>query len=234
MEKRSHIDEIWIKLGKYGNKDYTSHLRSVWDLVCDKDALGKMSQTLVSGGMFLGAFASPLADKFGRRPVHCAFNLGYFIVTILIAFVTNFKAFMVLRFLTGVCQQNQQLLTCGSLNFKGMLLTVFTLWIEMFPTENRTMIGILNGFMWNSSFFLVLPFAYLLKDFGWRIIQLGLSLLSAIAVIEYWYVLKYLPFVMFCYRKIDTSLIPCDPKMSHILQSPITLPLGVVIYRKGI
>ncbi|KAJ8304899.1 hypothetical protein KUTeg_018482 [Tegillarca granosa] len=76
-----------------------------WDLVCDKDALGKMSQTLVLGGMFLGAFASPLADKFGRRPVHCAFNIGYFIVTILVAFITNFKAFMVLRFLTGVCQQ---------------------------------------------------------------------------------------------------------------------------------
>lgn len=76
-----------------------------WDLVCEKDSVSRLSQSLVLGGMFLGALASPLADRFGRKPVHVIFNIGLLGVTFAMAFVKNLAGFLVLRFFVGTFQQ---------------------------------------------------------------------------------------------------------------------------------
>ncbi|XP_069115273.1 organic anion transporter 3-like [Argopecten irradians] len=95
-----------------------------WDLVCDREALGRISQSLVLGGMFLGALAAPLADKYGRKPVHVTFNIGLLIVTFAMAFVKSVPAFLVLRFFVGTFQQ-------------GMLITVVTFGWKLLHLDSR-------------------------------------------------------------------------------------------------
>ncbi|OWF35842.1 solute carrier family 22 member 8-like isoform X2 [Mizuhopecten yessoensis] len=149
----------------------TSTFVSEWDLVCERDTIGRLSQSLVLGGMFLGALAAPLADKFGRKPVHVAFNIGLLAVTFTMAFVKNITTFLVLRFFVGTFQQ-------------GMLITVVTFWLELFHTDSREDVGIVNGFMWASSVNVLTLVAFLLRDYDWRILQLALSVFSVLSLVE--------------------------------------------------
>ncbi|XP_033733071.1 solute carrier family 22 member 3-like isoform X2 [Pecten maximus] len=142
-----------------------------WDLVCERDAIGRISQSLVLGGMFLGALAAPLADKYGRKPVHVAFNVGLLVVTFAMAFVKSVPAFLVLRFFVGTFQQ-------------GMLITVVTFWLELLHRDSRENVGIVNAFMWASSVNVLTLVAYLLRNYDWRILQLALSVFSVFSVAE--------------------------------------------------
>ncbi|KAK3089204.1 hypothetical protein FSP39_001702 [Pinctada imbricata] len=67
---------------------------------------------------------------------------------------------------------------------EGMLLTVCIIWLELVPGELRSRIGLLVALAWTVSVTTVTPFAYFLSPFGWRGIQLGLALYSAIAILE--------------------------------------------------
>ncbi|XP_021340155.1 solute carrier family 22 member 6-B-like [Mizuhopecten yessoensis] len=175
----------------------TSTFVSEWDLVCERDTIGRLSQSLVNGGMFLGALAAPLADKFGRKPVHVAFNIGLLAVTFTMAFVKNITAFLVLRFFVGTFQQFMlwytmyicvynvylciQWLCCG---IQGMLITVVTFWLELFHIDSREDVGIVNGFMWSSSVNVLTLVAFLLRNYDWRILQLALSVFSVFSLVE--------------------------------------------------
>lgn len=76
-----------------------------WDLVCEYDAIAKLTQLLLGAGMFLGATASQLSDRFGRKPIQIVFSIGLLFITLASAFAEDVIVFAVLRFFTGAFQQ---------------------------------------------------------------------------------------------------------------------------------
>ncbi|XP_041376643.1 solute carrier family 22 member 6-like [Gigantopelta aegis] len=131
----------------YTGERYTSFVAE-WDLVCERDTLGKLSQTLVMVGMFLGAFFLPaLADCFGRKRLHVGANFLSLIVVVAMAFVPNFIGFSVLRVFIGVFNQ-------------GYVIPMFIMMIELFPPQQRELIGFSSSFLWGISVVLITPIAY--------------------------------------------------------------------------
>ena len=82
-----------------------------WDLVCDREYLKDLSQTILVIGVIFGAILfTSLSDHLGRKPVFLFTQWSLVIVGVINAFVPNYTAFLVLRFCTGALQQVQTLL----------------------------------------------------------------------------------------------------------------------------
>lgn len=81
---------------------FTNTIQQEFDLVCERQSLTSLSQTIfmfgiLAGNMFFGA----LADNFGRRaPLVIAVNLQL-IFGVASSYATNFWLFALLRFLTA-------------------------------------------------------------------------------------------------------------------------------------
>ncbi|XP_041376422.1 solute carrier family 22 member 6-A-like [Gigantopelta aegis] len=156
----------------YTGDRYTSFVAE-WDLVCERDALGKLSQTLVMVGMFLGAFFLPaLADRFGRKRLHVGANFLSLVVGVAMAFVPNFIGFAVLRVFIGVFNQ-------------GYIIPMFIMMIELFPAQQRELIGFSASFLWGISVVLITPIAYFMQNYSWRSMQFIFGIFSAISIVEF-------------------------------------------------
>jgi len=77
-----------------------------WDLVCDREYLKDLSQTILVIGVIFGAIVfTSLSDHLGRKPVFLFTQWALVIVGVANAFVPNYHVFLVLRFCTGALQQ---------------------------------------------------------------------------------------------------------------------------------
>lgn len=83
-----------------------------WDLVCNREYLKDLSQTILTVGVMFGAMGfTTLSDHFGRKPVFLFSQWAMVVVGVITAFVPNYYVFLVLRFCTGALQQVQTPLT---------------------------------------------------------------------------------------------------------------------------
>jgi len=81
-----------------------------WDLVCDREYLKDLSQTILVIGVIFGAILfTSLSDHLGRKPVFLFTQWALVVVGVANAFVPNYKVFLALRFCTGALQQVQTL-----------------------------------------------------------------------------------------------------------------------------
>ena len=77
-----------------------------WDLVCDREYLKDLSQTILVVGVIFGAMVfTSLSDHLGRKPVFLFTQWALAVVGVANAFVANYHAFLALRFCTGALQQ---------------------------------------------------------------------------------------------------------------------------------
>ena len=77
-----------------------------WDLVCDKNYLVEMSQSVFNSGVMVGAIIfTSMADRLGRKPIHLACQYSMFAVGLAIAFAPNYLTFIMLRFLQGAVRE---------------------------------------------------------------------------------------------------------------------------------
>ena len=77
-----------------------------WGLVCDKAAIGALSQTFLTIGMGVGAGLIPnFADRFGRKPVFIICVFGIWASSLSLGFSPSHNVFMAFRFLIGFFQQ---------------------------------------------------------------------------------------------------------------------------------
>ena len=73
-----------------------------WDLVCEKDGLAQVSQTILVFGVMTGAVLFPiLSDRIGRKPVFMFSQMALVAVGLASALVDKIYFFLALRFLTG-------------------------------------------------------------------------------------------------------------------------------------
>ena len=77
-----------------------------WDLVCDKNYLVEMSQSVFNFGVMVGAIIfTSMADRLGRKPIHLTCQYSMFVVGLAIAFAPNYVTFVVLRFVQGAVRE---------------------------------------------------------------------------------------------------------------------------------
>lgn len=143
-----------------------------WDLVCDKAAVGALSQTFLTIGMGAGASLIPhFADRYGRRPVVIICLFGIWAFSLGLGFSPSYNVFMALRFMIGFFQQ-------------GLGITVTTLSVELFPTEYRAFISMLCGVGWSISCILMTPLAYALQNRRWRHLAIVISCMGSVVFFD--------------------------------------------------
>lgn len=75
---------------------------SQWDLVCARDYLPDLSQSIIVVGFAIGAVAAgPLADRFGRRPTQLISLAAFIVFGLAVSLSPNYVIYVSLRFAVG-------------------------------------------------------------------------------------------------------------------------------------
>ncbi|KYQ49143.1 Solute carrier family 22 member 3 [Trachymyrmex zeteki] len=143
-----------------------------WGLVCEKRYLSSLGPTVYYIGVLLGAWITGfLIDRIGRLPVQaiCLYMQGTMAVALYI--VQSYPAFLVLRSLQGVFVQ-------------GLQNSTYILSLELFPARSRTLVALIMQIFWSIGLVLLAILSYVIPD--WRILQLAVSVPTAITVLYIW------------------------------------------------
>ncbi|XP_040094432.1 solute carrier family 22 member 16 isoform X2 [Oryx dammah] len=110
----------------YDRSEWHSTVVTQWDLVCNREWLGRLIQPTFMFGVLLGAVIfGYLSDRAGRRLVLWASSTGVFLFGIAVAFTFDYYSFIVARFLLAIS---------GS----GYLVVVFVYVTEFAGMKSRT------------------------------------------------------------------------------------------------
>ncbi|XP_074038898.1 organic cation transporter protein isoform X2 [Leptinotarsa decemlineata] len=151
---------------------FTQTIATEWNLICDKEYLVKLAQTVTMLGILFGNMIfGYLSDRFGRRnPLVCAVIIQG-MCGLSAAFSPWFSLFLVMRFLAA--------LATG-----GTMITSFVLIMEIVGTQWRTVVGILYQIPFNLGHLLMPLISYYQRD--WRSFQAAISAPSLALIIYFW------------------------------------------------
>jgi MFS family permease len=174
---------------------FTNTLQMQWDLVCKREPLTGLSQTLFMLGILVGnMFFGGLADKLGRR---CEKRNSFFLhsnklfsqlfrriplviaVTVqlifglLASFATNYWLFNLCRFILAAATG-------------GTMVTSFVLVMEIIGIKWRELFSVLYQIPFNLGHLTLPLFAYYIRD--WQKLQFALSIPSIVLLSYYWLV----------------------------------------------
>ncbi|RUS71168.1 hypothetical protein EGW08_021068 [Elysia chlorotica] len=142
------------------------------DLVCDKEQLLRLTQTLVFAGQGLGAIIGPFfSDRFGRKPTMVGANIGMLVLGMTIAVAPNYIVFAITKFLIGALQQSLYIPIC-----------IYT--GEMLPTDYRRYSIIVNTVAWSAAGLSMSVVAFLMREMSWRYLQAALTLSSLFFLVQ--------------------------------------------------
>ncbi|GAB1601326.1 hypothetical protein Ahia01_000410900 [Argonauta hians] len=150
-------------------------LVSEWDLVCDKAGLAELTQTVYSVGGLVGALTMPyFSDTRGRKPILVISNILILISSFSSTLSSSFYAFMTFRLLEGVFIQ-------------GLLVSAYTLMLELFPVKNRTLMCGLTGVTWGICVLPLAPISFLLRNHSWKITVRAFCAFHAMILFHIWF-----------------------------------------------
>ncbi|XP_069821621.1 solute carrier family 22 member 6-B-like [Dendropsophus ebraccatus] len=159
---------------KYDLSIYTSTIISEWDLVCEREWMKELAQSIYMAGVLVGAMVfGPLADRFGRRTVILCCLLQIASMGVGCGFSPNFAAYCVFRFMTGM-------------GICGYIINDLGLTMEWTPKKYRPTVTMIQGICITLGQVLLAAVAYGITD--WRWLQLALSLPFFIFPIVTWWV----------------------------------------------
>ncbi|XP_029161414.1 solute carrier family 22 member 3-like isoform X2 [Nylanderia fulva] len=141
-----------------------------WSLICERRYLSFLGPTVYYTGVLLGAWITGfLTDRIGRLPVQaiCLYAQG----TMAVALYMSYPAFLALRGLQGVFVQ-------------GLQNSTYILSMELFPVRFRTLVALIMQIFWSIGLILLAMLNYVIPD--WRILQLVVSVPTAITVLYIW------------------------------------------------
>ncbi|XP_055956051.1 organic cation transporter protein [Patella vulgata] len=145
---------------------------SEFDLVCDRDALGDLPQTLLILGQAIGALVLPFfSDRYGRKPINIISYVCVIGIGVATAFSNSYITFAILRLLMGIVQQ-------------GMVLSLTTYSMEVYSTQYRRYVAVITTVVCGVSFVSMTPFGYFLRMESWRTQQLAFCSVSLYIIIE--------------------------------------------------
>ncbi|XP_074657475.1 organic cation transporter protein-like [Tubulanus polymorphus] len=170
--------------------DYQSTIVTEWDLVCDRDYLPQMAQTIFVVGTLIGAGSlSPLADWLGRKKVHIGSQMAMAIVGIITISSTNYVMFAVMRVITGALQQ-------------GVVLSTTVLLFELFPAEKRAHANLSTWLLWSLGIISLATFGYFVRN--WKYLQLLISVPAFLDLIGIWFFPESIPWLI-AHGEIDEA-----------------------------
>ncbi|XP_071835101.1 organic anion transporter 3-like [Apostichopus japonicus] len=138
----------------YDTELYGHSIVSEWDLVCDKDSLAGLSQSIMLAGFALGAIITgTIADKYGRRLITIVSLVIFNILGIAVSFSPNYATFVTLRFFLGIFSRAIQLPT---------LILLF----EYLLPKHRATVGNAPGVLFTLGLMVMSGLAYWIRD--WR------------------------------------------------------------------
>ncbi|XP_035719739.1 solute carrier family 22 member 8-like isoform X1 [Vespa mandarinia] len=143
-----------------------------WILICERKYLTYLASAIYYLGALIGAsIAGILADRIGRLPVQaiCLYTQGTMAVALYI--VQNYPTFLALRGLQGIFVQ-------------GLQNSTYILSLELFPSKSRTLVAMIMQIAWAIGLILLAILSYFIPD--WRILQLAVSVPTAITVLYIW------------------------------------------------
>lgn len=152
----------------------TNKLQSLvteWDLVCDKQSLGRFVQSVFTIGTGVGSIlCTNIADRWGRRYVLIACTIGTTCSEMGLYFASNVFIAFAMRFVSGV--------GCG-----GLILIMLVITAELMVSQYRQTVCSLWGVLWALNLMGLSGVAYFLTDRGWRSIQLATVIASVPSVV---------------------------------------------------
>ncbi|KAM9302179.1 organic anion transporter 3-like [Gastrophryne carolinensis] len=146
---------------KYDLSTFTSTIISEWDMVCDREWMKELAQSLYMAGVLVGALVyGSLADRFGRRGVLLCCIIQIASMGTSAAFSPYFSLYCFFRFLTGM-------------GICGLVLNDLGLSIEWTPKRYRPIVATFQGTVLTIGQIILPGVAYAITD--WRWLQLALS-----------------------------------------------------------
>ncbi|XP_025099664.1 organic cation transporter-like protein [Pomacea canaliculata] len=156
----------------YNKEVFDLTVISELNLVCEDKNLVTLANSILMGGLFCGSIIlGTLSDLIGRKKTMLIGIAGQFCVALATGFISNYIAFIVLRFLT-------------TLFGIGFYLAAFVAALELVGPDKRVLAGVLIGLFWCVGLFLILLLAYLLPN--WHHLQIAVSCVNLLFFPYYW------------------------------------------------
>jgi len=155
---------------EYDQSQFRSTIIERWDLVCEKEGLDSIAQSVFFAGCLLGVFLSGiLADMFGRKPVLVLLILMGLLSGVLGGLTKSFHVWLALRFLLGAA-------SIGSGTVR------FTIQVEMVGSKYRTWGNMFSPLGWSVGYMLLPVIAYIIPDMAQLEILIGMCFLPFISL----------------------------------------------------
>ncbi|KAL0830654.1 hypothetical protein ABMA28_002791 [Loxostege sticticalis] len=163
---------------EYDHSIFKETIISEWNLVCNREWLKNLTQTIFMLGILVGNMLfGHLSDRFGRRMPFLAAVFLQLISGVTTAYSVNWHMFTALRFLLAVATG-------------GTMVTSFVLTMELIGAKYRETVGIIYQIPFNLGHLSLPLFGYYLRD--WSTFQLAISLPSVL-FLSYYFLLPESP-----------------------------------------
>uniref|UniRef100_A0A6I8P6H2 Major facilitator superfamily (MFS) profile domain-containing protein n=1 Tax=Ornithorhynchus anatinus TaxID=9258 RepID=A0A6I8P6H2_ORNAN len=147
----------------YDRTVFLSTIVTEWDLVCGKESMKSIAQSVYMAGLQVGAVVfGTLSDRFGRKTIMTWSALQMSLTGVCAAFVPTYASYCALRFLSGMA-------------LTGVCLTSHCLNVEWTPTQSHTLVNTVTAYYFTVGQLILPGAAYLIRD--WRWLQFTLSVL---------------------------------------------------------
>ncbi|XP_070177033.1 organic cation transporter protein-like [Littorina saxatilis] len=168
-----HEDNRCIYGMQYYDKAKDFSVITEFDLVCGRAPLAGLSQTLLMLGQGLGAVLfTALSDRFGRKRIQVITHALLLGGNLVIGFAPDYVTFAVFKLFVGAVQQ-------------GVVLTTVTANVESFPGRYRGFIaGFVGAVCWAIVTSSLTPWAYLLRGYSWRVLQLATTSVGVVVILQ--------------------------------------------------
>ncbi|XP_074649098.1 organic cation transporter protein-like [Tubulanus polymorphus] len=156
----------------------SSTIGSEWNLVCSRQWLLPMSQTIYMIGYMLGAVVfGSISDRYGRHKTIVGCLMAMTLTGTVSSFAPEYWSFVALRMLTGA-------------NVAGAIITAFVMAMEMIGPSARTTTGILYQGWFALGFMLLPGIAYFIRDYDYLLL---VSSSPNIIFLSYYWILPESP-----------------------------------------
>lgn len=146
---------------EYDTSSFQSTLISEWDLVCGREYLRSLSQSIFMVGYFFGApLGGYFCDRFGRKKLMSGSLWAFIVVSVLGSVAPSYPLFLVCRLVMAFT---------GTIVYQAS----YILAVEASSMQHRSVVGIMFSLPFAMGNMLLPGIAYLLRD--WRHLHLAIS-----------------------------------------------------------
>lgn len=177
----------------YDPTKYSSSTVIDWNLVCDRNWLRALSDSLFMVGVMLGSIIfGHLSDKIGRKPVFFASLVLQLIFGIGAGIAPEYITYTIARIVVGATTS-------------GVFLVAYVIAMEMVGPSMRLFAGVVSMMFFSFGYMLTAAFVYFISD--WRQLQIALTLPGVLFMCYYWFIPESARWLLSKRRKDEAVVI---------------------------